>query len=37
MRKAHPKQTKDVRETDRLFCKLETLEWLQRQVKRYEK
>jgi hypothetical protein len=37
MRKAHLKQTKDVRETDRLFCELETLEWLQRQVKRYEK
>jgi hypothetical protein len=37
MRKAHLKQIKDVRETDRLFCELETLEWLQRQVKRYEK
>jgi hypothetical protein len=33
MRKAHLKQTKDVREADRLFAELEALEWLQRQVK----
>jgi hypothetical protein len=37
MRKAHLKHAKDVGETDRLFCELETLEWLQRQVKRHEK
>lgn len=36
MRKAHLKQTKDVKETDRLFTELEALEWLQRQVKSRE-
>lgn len=35
MRKAHLKQAKDVREVDRLFCELEALEWLQRQVKNH--
>lgn len=33
MRKSHLKQTKDVREMDRLYAELEALEWLQRQVK----
>lgn len=36
MRKAHLKQTKDVKEVDRLFCELEALEWLQRQVKSHQ-
>jgi|Tabmets5t2r1_1033131.scaffolds.fasta_scaffold10789_1 hypothetical protein len=34
MRKAHLKQPKDTRETDRLFVELKALEWLQRQVRR---
>jgi hypothetical protein len=34
MRKAHLKQTKDVKEADRLFAELKALEWLQKQVKR---
>jgi hypothetical protein len=36
MGKGHLKQTKDIRETDRLFAELEALEWLQRQVKRIQ-
>ena len=34
MRKAHLSQSKDIRETDRLFSELEALEWVQRQVNR---
>jgi hypothetical protein len=34
MRKAHLKQSKGTRETDRLFVELKALEWLQRQVRR---
>ena len=36
MRKTHLKQTKDVKEVDRLFTELEALEWLQRQVKNHQ-
>jgi hypothetical protein len=36
MRKAHLKQTKDIKEADRLFAELEALEWLQRQVKNHQ-
>lgn len=32
MRKAHLRQSKDIRETDRLFCELQALEGVQRQV-----
>lgn len=32
MRKYHLRQTKDIRETDRLYAELEALEWLQRQL-----
>lgn len=32
MRKAHLKKTKDTRETERLLCELEALEWLEKEV-----
>ena len=34
MRKVHLRQSKDIHETDRLYCELEALEWVQRQVNR---
>jgi hypothetical protein len=37
MRKEHLKKSKDTRETDRLFCELEALEWVEREIKRHEK
>jgi len=37
MRKEHLKKTKDVNETDRLFCELDALEWLQRQVQKHSR
>jgi tetrahydromethanopterin S-methyltransferase subunit A len=37
MRKEHLKKSKDTHETDRLFCELEALEWVEREVKRHEK
>jgi hypothetical protein len=33
-RKRHLEKTADSRETERLFCELEALEWLQREVAR---
>jgi len=37
MRKEHLKKAKDVKEADRIFCELEALEWLQRQVQKYSR
>lgn len=34
IRKNHLRKTPDPRETERLFCELEALEWLQREVER---
>jgi hypothetical protein len=33
-RKNHLRKASDPRETERLFCELEALEWLQREVER---
>jgi len=37
MRKEHLKKSKDVKEADRIFCELEALEWLQRQVQKHSR
>ena len=37
IRRKDLKESKDVRETDRIFAELEALEWLQRQVKNHSK